>query len=107
MTRKHTVATPLDDLVRGHFIAPSIDVQLPTRALVGGLPLEVHLNDDGKIVQSRIWLDGEKQHWTQQSDYTITLDLSSGQHHIVIIAEDDQGLQTRVDKYVYVEPVDD
>ena len=106
MKRKHTVAAPLDDLVRGHFVAPSIDVQLPTRALSGELPLEIHLDDDGKIVQSRIWLDGEKQHWTQQSDYTITLDLSAGQHHIVLIAEDDQDLQTRIDKYVYVEPVD-
>ena len=49
---------------------------------------------------------GEKQHWTQLSDYTITIDLSPGTHHIIVIAEDDQGLQTRVDKYVYVEPVE-
>ena len=72
---------------------PSVICNCPREPWSGELPLEVHLDDDGKIVQSKIGWMGEKQHWTQQSDYTITLDLSSGQHHIVIIAEDDQGLQ--------------
>jgi C-terminal peptidase prc len=104
MARKHVVAATLDELVHGHFEAPSIDLTLPTRALVGDLPLDIHLNDDGKIAQSRVCLDGEKQYWTQKSDYTMTLELTSGQHHIAVIAEDNQGLQTRIDKYIYVQP---
>jgi hypothetical protein len=71
------------------------------------LSLKIHLDDDGKIIQSRVWVDGEKQFWTPKPDYIKTVNLTVGQHHIVVIAEDDQGLQTRIDRYVYVQPTKD
>ena len=47
MTRKHTVAVPLDDLVRGHFIA-LYRCTTSNESLGWWMPLEVHLDDDGK-----------------------------------------------------------
>ena len=106
MSRKQNFEVPLDDLVRGHFEPPSIELTLPTRSLVGSLPLDIHLEDDGNIVQSRVWVDGEKQYWTKNVDYSTNIELTTGQHHIIVIAEDNQGIETRIDKYIYVESMD-
>ena len=107
MPRKQVLEATIDDFVRGHFEPPNIDFTLPTRSQVGSLPLDIHVKDDGKITQSRVWVDGEKQYWTQNVDYSLNIDLTTGQHHVIVVAEDNQGIETRVDKYVYVEATDD
>ena len=57
------------------------------------------------IVDSSLWLDGEKQAWhTDKSEWDVKLSLSEGLHTIVVQAVDDMGLESSAHYYIQVNP---
>ena len=65
----------------------------------------VQLEDDGQVVDSSLWLDGEKLAWhTEQSTWNTDITLDPGYHKIIVLATDDMGLESSFYHYIQVLP---
>ena len=83
---------------------PSILTSIPYEVQEGENTIQILVEDDGEIIESSIWLDGEKKGWKEgDTSWDIPLDLSLGRHQIRIQTKDDTGLKSH--KLFYVDAV--
>jgi len=98
------IENPINFLSEQLILAPEIHTAIPT-TITEGFELVVDAEDDGSIVETALWIDGEKKGWKGDiTKWNYSLILTKGRHRIDILAEDDQGLESRNIYYVDVLP---
>ncbi|MBM74398.1 MAG: hypothetical protein CMK59_03285 [Proteobacteria bacterium] len=99
---------PFEQLKSGYFEPPVVEFNVPTQTMVGELDFTVQISDNKEVSSSRVWLDGEKIVWHgEKNSYTFREDLYPGQHHLVLMAEDELGLEYRIDRYIWAAYVEE
>ena len=98
------VERPVHILSERILMLPSILTSIPYEVQEGENTIQILVEDDGEIIESSIWLDGEKKGWKEgDTSWDIPLELSLGRHQIRIQTKDDTGLKSH--KLFYVDAV--
>jgi hypothetical protein len=82
---------------------------IPTSASVGSLPLRLHVSDERAVQNVVVMANGRKVAWAGGGKTSLELeaqvDLFRGSNRIVVMAEDDQGVQSSALYVVRGEPI--
>ncbi|MAA78668.1 MAG: hypothetical protein CL916_05370 [Deltaproteobacteria bacterium] len=99
------IENPINFLSEQLILAPVIHTDIPTTITQERLDIIVDAEDDGSVVETSLWVDGDKKGWQgDMTKWTHSLKMNKGRHRIDILARDDQGLESRSIYYVYVTP---
>ena len=98
------IENPINFLSEQLILAPVIHTEIPA-TVTENFTITVEAEDDGSIVETALWIDGDKKGWKgDMAKWNYSLNLSKGRHRIDIVAVDDQGLESRDIYYVDVVP---
>jgi C-terminal peptidase prc len=86
-----------------HLQSPEVHVNVPTAAALGHVDFQIVLKDDGRIEQTRMWLDGEQIEWHGElNKWSTSLDFTiPGGYELTVKTEDEQGLTTTCSYHVW------
>ena len=97
------IESPFNFLAEQLILPPVVHTKIPTTTSQETIQVRVDAEDDGLIVETSLWLDGDKKGWKGEGgDWTLPLSLSTGRHRIDILAVDEQGLESRSIYYIDV-----